>query len=165
MTEDTNLPDGTWTIDPDRTTLTVTVQKMKFISVPATLDLSSGHIEIANGAVTSVEVVADAASYKSSSGMRNKEVVGKKFLDAENHPTITFSASNPSATTHIGGTVQIKGKNSPIAFAITDLEVSDSLASFTATSTVDRMAAGVDMMPAFVIAPELEIKVSAVASK
>ena len=164
MTGNADLPDGTWTIDPVQSTLTVTVQKMKFITVPATLSISSGHIEVANGAVTSVQVVADAASYKSSTKFRDKEVVGKKFLDAENHPTITFSASNPSATKHVGGTVEIKGKNSPIAFAVTDLNISDNLASFNATSTVDRMTAGVDAMPAFVIAPELNIEVSAVAN-
>jgi len=160
----TPLPSGTWTLNPAATTITVTAQKMKFITVPATLAVKSGTIEIANGSVSRIEVVADAASYKSSMGQRDKHVRSSDFLDVEAHPNITFSAQGGDAH-NVAGTVEIKGLTSPIDFAITDLIINDGSASFNAAAVVDRKKAGVDKMPTFVISQDLVIAVTATATK
>lgn len=169
------LPAGTWTLDPATTTVEVTVKKMKVITVTATLAVTSGSIGIADGQVTRVEVVADAASYASPNAKRNEHVAGPDFLDATAHPTIEFSATGGDSTQKIAGTVTIKGKKTPITFNVSDLNVADdspsnnspsnNSASFTATTTVDRFALGIDKMPSFVIAKDLDIKVTATAQR
>lgn len=164
MTTTTTLPNGTWAIDTAATELTVTVKKMKLITVPATLAVTSGTIEIADGAVSRVEIVADAASYTSSQGKRDEHVASPDFLDVAAHPTITFSAESVASTSQVAGTVEIKGRKSPITFAVSDLNISESSASFSATSTVDRTAIGVDKLPTFVIARDLDIAVTATAT-
>ena len=165
----TTLPTGTWQLDPAQTKVTVTVKKMGFITVPATLDVTSGSVEInEDHQVVKVDVVADAASYTSGSAKRNEHVVNEDFLDAANHPTIAFSATSvTSKDTNYGasGSVTIKGKTSAIHFAIADVSISGDQASFAGSAVVDRNAIGVDKMPSFVIAKKLEITIDAKAAR
>ncbi len=160
----TTLPNGTWAIDPTATTVTVTVKKMKAITVPATLTVLNGSIAVVDGAVSAVEVSVDAASYTSPNSKRNDHVVSADFVNAAEHPTISFSAEANNGTQQIPGTVGIKGRNAPITFAISRLNIGDESATFTATATVDRNDLGIDKLPSFVIAPELNITVDATAT-
>ncbi len=161
------LPDGTWTLDPATTNVTVTVKKLKAITVPATLTVSSGNITITNGTVSNVAVSVDARSYNSPNKKRNEHVVSNDFLDAESHPAITFSSNSQNTTggrQRVSGQVQIKGKNTPLSFDITNLRIDGDSASFTAASTADRFDLGVSKLPAFVIAKQLVISVTAKAT-
>ena len=84
----TQLPSGTWQLDTSATTVTVSVKKLGFFAVPATLDVSSGSIEIDDDhQVTNVDIVVDASSYASKNAKRNEHVLGPDFLDTKNHPT------------------------------------------------------------------------------
>lgn len=159
-----DLPDGDWDLDPAATTITVTATKMSFMTVPATLDVVSGRVTITDGMVSDAQVVADAASYTSSQKMRDKEVRGSGFLNADQHPTITFSATSGSAN-QVDGQVSVKGKDTPATFAVSRLAVDGDTATFTATMKIDRSALGISRMPAFVIGNELSIEVAATAAK
>lgn len=162
-----DLPTGTWTLDSKQTTVTVTVKKLGLLSVPATLALTSGTIEIdADHQVTAVDVVADATSYASKNPKRNEHVVSADFLDAANHPELHFSATGVSQTAggyRADGSVTVKGRTAPISIDINDVDFNTERASFTATATVDRNAIGVDKLPSFVIGRDLELTVTAVA--
>lgn len=169
MTSTTALPTGTWQIDTAATTVTVTVKKLGVLTVPASLTVTSGTIEIDDdNNVTDVEIVADASSYASKNPKRNEHVVNDDFLDAATHPTITFRAS-AVATAPTGysadGTVTVKGKTSPVSVAITGVSVQEAAGSFDAAATVDRKSIGVDKMPTFVIGRDLDITVSAVVNR
>lgn len=163
------LPTGIWQLDTSASTVTVSVKKMGLFTVPATLAVTSGTIEIDdNNQVTNVEVIADASSYNSKSGKRNEHVLGSDFLDAENHPTIGFRTSrvaseSPGYTS--SGTITVKGQPSPIDVTITDVDVSDTVGSFTATASVDRKTVGIDKMPTLIIGRNLQLAVSAKARK
>jgi polyisoprenoid-binding protein YceI len=163
------LPSGTWQLDTSASTVTVSVKKMGLFTVPATLTVTSGTIEIDdNNQVTNVEIIADASSYTSKNGKRNGHVLGSDFLDAENHPTIGFRTSqvaseSPGYTS--SGTVTVKGQPSPIEITITDVDVSDAVGSFTATASVDRKTIGIDKMPTLVIGRSLQLAISAKARK
>ena len=163
MNNESSLPDGTWTIDPNASTVTVTVMKMKVMSVPATLTVMSGTITIAGGKVGQVEVVADAASYKSSTTLRDKEVLKANFLDAVKYPTITFTASDGSAD-RVEGQVAMKGTTAPLTFDISALNIDGNAATFTAKAKVDRTAVGVTKMPSFIVGKELDIEVQVKAT-
>lgn len=163
----TQLPTGTWQLDPSATTVTVSVKKLGFINVPATLAVTSSSIEIDDDhQVANVDIVVDAASYASKNAKRNEHVLGPDFLDVENHPTIAFSTGRVapgSAGYTSNGTVTVKGQSSPIDVTISDVEVSGTNGSFAATATVDRNALGVDKMPGLIVGRNLQLTVDAKA--
>lgn len=164
----TSLPAGSWSIDPASTTVTITVKKMKIITVPATLSVTSGTIGIADGKVAEVDVVADASSYSSPNKKRNEHVIGADFLDASQHPTITYSVSavqNIGDDAQIEGEVTIKGRSARVTFDVTDVRVDGDSATFAATAVVDRLDLGIDKMPAFVIGRDLDIAIAATAHR
>ncbi len=169
MSAAANLPAGAWTLDPAATTVTVSVKKLGIFTIPATLTVTSGTIDIdENHTVASVHIVADASSYRSKNDKRNEHVVGADFLDAEAHGTIEFRSSqvvSSGAGFVSEGTVTVKGRTAPIDVTISKVETTDTTGAFVATATVDRNEVGVDRMPAFVIGRELEISVSATAKK
>lgn len=168
MTTSPPLPTGTWTLDAATSTITVSVKKLGMITVPATLTVTSGTIEIDDDhRVVSVDISADAGSYASKNAKRNAHVVGSDFLDADTHPSIRFEASNvtpgPSGYS-ASGTVTVKGKRSPIDVTISDVAVTGTNGSFRATATVDRTAIGVDKLPTFIVGRDLQITVAANAT-
>ncbi len=163
----TMLPDGTWTIDPANTSLEISVKKLGFLTVVGTLDLQSGSVEISDGSVTSVEVAASSASYTTGNAKRDEHIRSADFLDASNHPTISFSASNAQATAagyRLAGTATVKGLSSPLVFDVENLDVESTQATFSASGSVDRKVIGVDKLPSFVIANDLELTIAAAAS-
>lgn len=168
-TAPTTLPPGTWQIDPTSTTVTVSAKKLLLWTIPGTLTVSHGSIEIgADGQVAAADVVADAGSYTSKLARRNAEVVGSKLLDAASFPTIAFHADTvvPAATGfQATGTVTIKGRTSPISMIVSDVSTSESTATFRAEATVDRRDVGVDAMPSLIIGNELQLSISASARR
>lgn len=159
----TQLPAGTWTLDPARSTVTITAKKLGVITVPATLTVTSSSIEIgADHEVTAVEVVVDAASYTSSNDKRDEHVRSADFLDAEAHPEIVFR-SGPLTGLQADGTVTIKGGTYPVSVTVDQVVVDGESATFAATATVDRNSMGVDKLPSLVISRALQLSVSATA--
>jgi polyisoprenoid-binding protein YceI len=59
----------------------------------------------------------------------------------------------------------VKGNRTPVEVTIDSVAVGADTATFTATTTVDRLALGVDKMPAFVIGKDLVIEVAATAQR
>ncbi len=157
------LPDGTWNLDPSATTVTVSTKMMSLITVPATLAISSGSISITDGQIANVEVTADAGSYTSAQKKRNDHISSADFLDAAQHPTITFSASG-GTTSQVSGQVTVKGKSTPLTFNVSSHNVEGDRATFSATTTADRMDLGITKMPGFIIGTQLDITVAAEAT-
>jgi hypothetical protein len=61
--------------------------------------------------------------------------------------------------------VTLKGQTSPIDVTVADVQLTDANGSFTASATIDRKAIGVDKFPTFFVGRDLELRVSAKASK
>lgn len=165
----TDFTPGTWHLDPSATTLTVTVKKLGLFTIPATLDVNSGTVDIdSDGQIVGVTIEADASSYASKNDKRNEHVVGPDFLDAEQFPTITLRATEVTATAGGGftcrATIEAKGTSSPIDVTISDVRATEAEGSFTATATVDRNAIGVDKLPSFVIGNELSLTFTTTAT-
>lgn len=159
------LPAGTWQLDLEATTVTVSAKMFMLLTVPATLTLTSGTVEIdSTGEVVSVEMIAGAASYASKSAKRNEHVTNADFLDAGNHPTIVFRSTDVARSASgytADGTVTLKGQTAPFAVKISNVSATESAASFTATATVNRRAVGVDKMPSVIIGDQLVVSVEA----
>src|SRR6056297_268225 len=162
------LPTGTWVLDSSATTVTITARKLLAFRVPATLMITSGAIEIADGRVLSVDVVADAASYASKNAKRNDHIVGSDFLDAANHPTVRFQAHDAESDAAGGtasGSITVKGRTTPITVAISDIDIDGDTATFHASAVVDRTDLGIDKLPSSIIGPKLGLTVTAAASR
>lgn len=161
----TSLPSGTWQLDPAETTVTVTVKKLLLWTIPATLTVAGGTIEIDDdGTVSAIDVTADAGSYTSGMAKRNEEVIGPKLLDAATYPTITFHADTvvpASGGFRADGTVTVKGTTSPISLDVKGVDANGTTGTFQATATVDRRSIGVDAMPSLIIGNDLDITISA----
>lgn len=159
------LPAGTWRLDPDRTTITVTATKLGVFTVPATLTMSAGTIEIGSEhQVACVEVVADAGSYTSRNAKRNDHIRGADFLDADNHPDLLFTAEQVRRVAHgyqTAGSVTIKGETFPLEVDISDVGFDAGSGSFVATATIDRDAVGVGKLPSLVIGRNIDLSVAA----
>lgn len=164
-TKTTALPTGTWQLDTSATVVTVTARKLGLFSVPGDLAVTEGTIEIdGTNEVVNVDIVADAASYKSKNDKRNAHVHGEDFLDVEKYPTITFRTGAVVAkggNYRANGTVTIKGQTSPLDVTVSDVKFSETNGSFTASATIDRKAVDVGKVPTFVVGNELTLSVSA----
>ena len=169
MTTTTQLPTGTWTLDPSATTVTVSARKLGLLTIPATLTIVSGTIDIGDDhRVTNVEIIVDASSYTSKNTKRNEHVIGADFLDADAHPTIVFRSGHVTPSDEgltSKGTLTIKGQSTAVNVTVSNLEIAGLVGSFVATATVDRNAIGVDKLPAIVIGRHLDITVNAKAGK
>ena len=175
----TQLPAGIWQLDAGATTVNVSAKMLGVFTVPATLAVTSGTIEIdANHEVTGVDITVDAASFSSKNAKRNKHILSSDFLDTDNHATISFraehvssndatytSATYTSATHTSAGIVTIKGQSWPVDVVIAGVEVTGDTGSFTATTTVDRKAIGVGKLPTFVVGQNLQLEVAAIARR
>ncbi|MEM7287174.1 MAG: YceI family protein [Actinomycetota bacterium] len=160
---------GTWALDPSATTVVVSARKLGLFTIPATLNVVSGTIEVGEDhEITSVEVVADASSYASKNAKRNEHVISPDFLDAGAHPTIVFRSEGVADATDgvvSHGTVTVKGQDAQIEVVVANIDVADDAGSFVATATVDRNAIGVGRMPSAIIGRQLDITVSATAGR
>lgn len=165
----TTLPTGIWQLDPSGTTVTVSVQHLGFVTVPATLAVTGGTIVVDDdNQVTAVEVHADASSYTSKNDKRNEHVAGSDFLDAEAHPTVSFATHTVSPAGNgfaAAGTVTVKGQPSPATVTIDHVEIADDTASFSATGALERHEIGLDKFPTFVIGKTITVGVSATATR
>ncbi|MEM9464094.1 MAG: YceI family protein [Actinomycetota bacterium] len=158
------FPPGTWSITPE-TTVTLTVRKLKFITVTATLRLIDGSVTIGpDGTPSAVSASVDAASFASGNPKRDNHVASEDFLDSEAFPLITFEANELEATAsqaHVTGTVTVKDASSPLLITVTDIAVDEDSASLRATAVVDRNALGVGAYPSVVISSEVAVAVHA----
>ncbi|MEM7093663.1 MAG: YceI family protein [Actinomycetota bacterium] len=164
----TALPDGSWTLDPDRTTVTVAVKKLGLLNVSATLDLIDGTIDISDGQVDTVDARVSATSYRSPNAKRNEHVIGSDFLDTASHPEIAFRTTSvePADDGYVAsGTVNVKGKDALLRFDVHDITAENNTASFSATASVDRTTIGVDKMPSLIIGRMLDLTISAHAQR
>ena len=156
----TSLPTGTCTVDPQTSSATITATKLGFFTVPATLEVRDGTVVVADGEVVGVDATVAAGTYTSQNPKRNDHIRSADFLDAENHPDISFSAERAEAVSsghRVNGQLTVKGVASPVAFEVSDLTVEGDRASFEVTAGVDRSAIGVDKLPSFVIGNHLKV--------
>lgn len=88
------MADGTttWTIDPARTAVELSIKRMMFSTVRGRFTEVEGTIEVDEGDPerSSVRVDIGTASVDTGTGARDDHLRSRDFLDVKNHPTITF---------------------------------------------------------------------------
>src|SRR2546427_6941418 len=95
--DDVELPaPGTWEIDAVHSNVSFVVRHLMVSKVRGKFGKFSGTIQVGETPEDSkVQASIDAASIDTGDPNRDAHVRSADFLDVENHPTITFSASGP----------------------------------------------------------------------
>ncbi len=159
------LPAGKYSLEPSETTLKVIAKHFGFASVSGDLAVLSGSFSVdEDGRILDVEVVADAASYTSGTSKRDEHIAGSDFLDSEAYPTTTFRAAGSipgeGGRYEVEGSVDVKGRTSPLEAEVTDVSFEGSAGSLTASATVDRREVGAGKLPSLVIGNLLALEFS-----
>ncbi|MGK2310199.1 YceI family protein [Cutibacterium sp. V947] len=111
---DVTAVNGTFTIDPAHSRLGFITRHAMITKVRGSFDEFAGTAS-GNGSDTSsvsVEVTAQTASLTTGNADRDTHVTSADFLDAENHPTMTFRSTSAAITDDIlelTGDLTIKG--------------------------------------------------------
>ena len=99
---------------------------------------------------STVSAEIDAASWTTDDARRDRDVRGRRFLDAANHPVIGFRSTRLVGAAEgwqIVGVLSVRGGSTEVTLDLTSMEPTADGYRFTATATVDRVAAGVDRGP------------------
>jgi polyisoprenoid-binding protein YceI len=129
MTQATLDLTGTYDIDPAHTRLGFAARHAMVATVRGGFAVFSGTITIdhADPARSSAEVEIDAASITTGSDQRDGHLRSADFLDAENHPLITFRSSGAEVVSDaeykLHGELVIRGVAHPV---VLDLEFQGS---------------------------------------
>ncbi len=115
----------TWKIDPAHTTLEFAVRHMMIATV-------KGHFTDVQGTVTTtgddpttavVDVQIPAASINTRNEQRDAHLRSADFLDADNHPTITFKSATVERAggdkLRMSGDLTIRGTTLPVTLDVT----------------------------------------------
>jgi polyisoprenoid-binding protein YceI len=172
MTTDvhTEIVPGTYSIDPARSACRLTATHVFGLKpVAATVAVRGGTVTVATepGASTA-SAVLDADSFRSDDPRRDKDITGKRFLDAARHPVIGFRSTRfhrEASGWQLTGVLRVRGHDSEVTLAVEVAEPTADGCRFVATGTVDRVAAGVPAGRAMIARPvRLTLDLQAVAT-
>jgi len=141
-------PPGTYTLDPERTTIRADVKAMfGLITVHGTFRLQAGQVSIAADPGSSgVQASIEAGSFASGNTTRDADVVSATLLDAKTYPEITFTgqgARRDGDSWVISGSVTAHGTAVPTEIQVSDARLEAGDARFRATARLDRTSFGV----------------------
>ena len=144
----TDIRPGTYTIDTTRSAVRFTATHVFGLKpVDGTMTIRSGTVMVADEpARSTVSAEIDAASWTSDDDRRNADVRGKRFLDAERFPVIGFRSTRLARSAdgwQIVGVLSVRGGSTEVTLDLAETAMTADGYRFTATTTVDRMAAGV----------------------
>lgn len=149
----TEIPAGTWTIDPSHSEVGFSVRHLMVSKVKGNFETFSGTIEIAPDPLNStVTAEVDLSSINTRDEGRDGHLKSADFFEVESHPVMTFASTavvpNGSDFT-VTGDLSIKGTTKAVEL---DLEFNGvhpdpwggTRAGFSAETEISRKEFGVD---------------------
>jgi polyisoprenoid-binding protein YceI len=115
--------------------------------VDATVAVRSGTVMVGTRPEQStVSADLDAAGFTTDDPRRDRDVRGKRFLDAATFPAIGFRSTRVVKAAEgwqIVGVLSVRGGSTEVTLQVTEVMPTVDGYRFTATTTVDRAAAGI----------------------
>lgn len=148
------LPAGTWDIDPGHSLVEFSVRHLMVSKVKGRFGRFAGTITVGEGAGdASVEATIDVASIDTADPQRDAHLRSADFLDAEHHPTATFTSRHvrPAGDGYaLEGDLSLHGVTRPVEL---ELEFNGfgpdayggTRAGFSARTVINRRDFGVDI--------------------
>lgn len=115
------LTPGTWTLDNAHSEIGMTVRHAGISKVRAVFDEASATLQVAEDGTSDVNAAVKAESFNSKNADRDAHVRGADFLDAENHPELTFVATGfkPAGEEfELTGDLSIRGVTKEVTFEV-----------------------------------------------
>jgi polyisoprenoid-binding protein YceI len=113
----TQIPTGTWTVDPGHSTVGFAVKHMGIATVRGKFEQFEGALEVTESGVVARGTV-QAASVNTNEDARDAHLRSADFFDAETNPVIAFASTAIEAvdedTFEISGDLTINGVTKPI---------------------------------------------------
>jgi polyisoprenoid-binding protein YceI len=139
---------GTYRIDPAQSEITFEAKHLFGLgTVRGSFRLESASVQIQHRPErSSAEAVVDATSFASGSGLRDKQVRGKRFLHTAEFPRITFASTR---LRHAGdnwvveGLLTVRGQSRTISLTVVDPQPGTDTLTLVATTRIDRYAFGI----------------------
>ena len=144
----TGIRPGTYLVDPARSGVTLTATHVFGLKpVDATMAVRSGTVTVTEEPRRStVSAELDAATFTSDDERRNTDIRGKRFLDVARYPVIGFRSTGvvrgPDGW-QIIGVLGVRGGSTEVTLHLAEPGPTADGYHLTATTTVDRIAAGV----------------------
>ena len=140
----TDIRPGTYTIDPARSTCRLlATHAFGLKPVTATMAVRGGTVTVdvdADRCTASASL--DAATFRSDDARRDRDITGKRFLDAAHHPVIAFRSTRREGR-RILGALSVRGVSSDVALEVAGCVPTVDGHLITASCVVDRVVAGV----------------------
>jgi polyisoprenoid-binding protein YceI len=139
----TEIRPGNYTIDLTRSTCRlVATHTFGLMPVEATVSISGGTITLTTDpARYTASATLAAASFSSGNARRDKDIT-KRFFDSKHYPQIAFRSTGFEGG-RMTGVLSVRGTDSPVTLEITNVASAGNGYRVTATTVVDRVAAGV----------------------
>ena len=139
----------TWQIDPAHSEIHFSVRHMMISKVRGHFERFSGTVNLneQNPAQTTLEVQIEAASINTRDEKRDGHLKSEDFLDAENHPYLTFKSKRVDVTgdesAKLIGDLTIRGVSKEVSLDVTYEGQAKSpwgtvSAGFSASANIDR---------------------------
>ncbi|CAJ1580661.1 YceI family protein [[Mycobacterium] wendilense] len=149
----TPLATGTWTIDPDHSSINFSVRHLMVSKVRGNFDTFSGTITIAEDGTPSVSADIDVASINTGNEQRDAHVRSADFFDVEKYPMATFRSTGVEAKGDayvLRGDFTLHGVTKPVSLALEFNGVSPGMgngevAGFEASVVLNRKDFGIDI--------------------
>lgn len=120
-TATTQLPAGTWAIDPVHSSISFSVRHLVVSKVRGGFDDFSGAITVAEDGSPSVSAQIAVGSVNTRNEQRDAHLKAADFFDVENFPTATFSSTavrRDGDNYVLDGDFTLKGVTRPISLAL-----------------------------------------------
>jgi polyisoprenoid-binding protein YceI len=129
---------GTWTLDPERTSVTFRTKAIWVLTVNGTAQALGGDAEITPGGAVTGTLVIDAASVDTKNKKRDEHLRSADLLEAAKYPAIVFKATGgrplDADLVEVSGTLTIHGQTRPLTL---QAQVSGAGNSATVSSEVE----------------------------
>ncbi|HWE65455.1 MAG TPA: YceI family protein [Acidimicrobiales bacterium] len=132
---------GSWTLDPDHSSITFTTKAAWLFPVKGTAKAISGGGQVdANGTVSG-SLVFDAASIDTKNQKRDTHLRTADFFEVDTYPTFTFTVTgarplNPGQV-ELSGTLTIRDQTRPVTLTAA-VQSSDTAATLSTEFDIDR---------------------------
>lgn len=142
---------GEYRIDVEDSTVTFRTRHIfGLASVSGSFRLREGHIRVAEDVTESTaHATISAASFHTGLSLRDSTVRSEQYLDAANHPHLTFAStrlSHDDGRWVLHGTLTVRGRGCPLDVLVEQAEVDGPRVRLRASARVDRYECGISAM-------------------
>ena len=152
-TATTQLPTGTWAIDPVHSSISFSVRHLVVSKVRGTFDTFSGAITVAEDGTPAVNAEIAVDSVNTRNEQRDQHLKAADFFDVEKFPSATFVSTGVRADGDnyvVDGDFTLKGVTRPISLNLEFNGVNPGMghgevAGFEASVVLNRKDFGIDI--------------------